>query len=286
MDEYCGYDVEDVHSGTELDEVMCETCGTIQPATNRFCSHCGEDLKKGIVKVKDKGNAKAVCVFVVFVINIVLIMVAASVINNMISENERKKEETSIEIPEISIPEISIPEIEIPDIEIPDLYEEGIGYPEGKYVAGEDIPIGEYIVISDNFGCDSIEDMPYFVVNDGERNLHFNFFNSFYVTLESGYTLETEDCTVYPIGRCPVDNTPFENQGVFKVGVDMEAGIYSVIPLDVEMNGSYWIFDSLEDYHNMSYLVESGDVPIAGAEIELKEGQYLQLDFSRLEKNK
>ena len=43
MDEYCGYDVEDVHSGTELDEVMCETCGTIQPAPNRFCSHCGED---------------------------------------------------------------------------------------------------------------------------------------------------------------------------------------------------------------------------------------------------
>ncbi len=286
MDEYCGYDVEDVHSGTELDEVMCETCGTIQPATNRFCSHCGEDLKKGIVKVKDKGNAKAVCVFVVFVINIVLIMVAASAINNMISENERKKEETSIEIPEISIPEISIPEIEIPDIEIPDLYEEGIDYPEGKYVAGEDIPVGEYIVISDNFGGDSIEDMSYFVVNDGERNLHFNFLNSFYVTLESGYTLETEDCTVYPIGRCSVDNTPFENQGMFKVGVDMEAGVYSVIPLDVEMNGSYWIFDSLEDYHNMSYLVESGDAPIAGAEIELKEGQYLQLDFSRLEKNK
>ena len=36
MDEYCGYDVEDVHSGTELDEVMCETCGTIQPAVIPF----------------------------------------------------------------------------------------------------------------------------------------------------------------------------------------------------------------------------------------------------------
>jgi hypothetical protein len=24
MDEYCGYDVEDIHSGTELDEVMCD----------------------------------------------------------------------------------------------------------------------------------------------------------------------------------------------------------------------------------------------------------------------
>ena len=54
MDEYCGYDVEDVHSGTELDEVMCETCGTIQPAVNDMCSYCGTKLKNGGTKKSKK----------------------------------------------------------------------------------------------------------------------------------------------------------------------------------------------------------------------------------------
>ena len=54
MDEYCGYDVEDVHSGTELDEVMCETCGTIQPAVNEMCSYCGTKLKNGGTKKSKK----------------------------------------------------------------------------------------------------------------------------------------------------------------------------------------------------------------------------------------
>ena len=58
MDEYCGYDVEDVHSGTDLDEVMCEVCGTIQPAANKVCSNCGEKIRKSSRNTAESGKKK------------------------------------------------------------------------------------------------------------------------------------------------------------------------------------------------------------------------------------
>ena len=45
MDEYCGYEVDDVYSGEVLDEVMCEVCGTIQPVEFKICSYCGAKIQ-------------------------------------------------------------------------------------------------------------------------------------------------------------------------------------------------------------------------------------------------
>ena len=58
MDEYCGYDVEDVYSEAVLDEVMCEVCGTIQPVENKVCSYCGEKIQCKEAKKARKKNKK------------------------------------------------------------------------------------------------------------------------------------------------------------------------------------------------------------------------------------
>ena len=58
MDEYCGYEVDDVYSGEVLDEVMCEVCGTIQPVENKVCSYCGAKIQSKEAKKARKKKRK------------------------------------------------------------------------------------------------------------------------------------------------------------------------------------------------------------------------------------
>ncbi len=58
MDEYCGYEVDDVYSGEVLDEVMCEVCGTIQPVENKICSYCGAKIQSKEAKKARKKKRK------------------------------------------------------------------------------------------------------------------------------------------------------------------------------------------------------------------------------------
>lgn len=303
MDEYCGYDVEDVHSGTELDEVMCEVCGTIQPATNKFCTHCGEDFKKGIIKEKNKGDGKNLnnlFVFIILIIIIAVIMILSSVLHNMLDENERRnKEKISIEIPEISMPEISIPDIDIPDIdmseiEMPDIEmpeidipenpvkddeNEGI-YPMGEYVVGEDIPAGEYLLYSDDL--EFVEDEgfceAYASLSDNEEEIFGSWFQySRYAKLEEGQYLDLAWCSAYDTSLHTIENNPFEHSGMFKVGVDVEAGAYKVKSIDGSDMHFYYVHDSLEDFDDDAMYEFFRENYTEEKIVTLEDGQYLEL---------
>ncbi len=309
-DEYCGYDTEDIHSEQELDEVMCEVCGTIQPATNKFCTHCGEDFKKGIIKDKNKvngKNSKNLLVFIILVIIIVVIMVGFSVLHNILDENERRnKEKISIEIPEISMPEISIPDIEIPDIEIPEIEvsdievpeidfsensvedDENVGvYPRGEYVVGEDIPAGEYLLYSDDLGNNVPEgfDEAYASLLDDEEEIFGSWFESSrYVKLEDGQYLDLAWCSAYDTSMHTIENNPFEHSGMFKVGVDVEAGTYKVKTIDDSDMYFYYVHDSLEDFDDDAMYEFFRENYTEEKIVTLENGQYLELFHCILEK--
>lgn len=305
MDEYCGYDVEDVHSGTELDEVMCEVCGTIQPATNKFCTHCGEDFKKGIIKDKNKVNGKNtnnLFVFIVLVIIIAVIMVISSVLHNILDENERRnKEKISIEIPKISMPEISIPDIEIPDVEIPDIEVPEIEIPEnpvkgnenkgvylmGEYVVGEDIPAGEYLLYSDDLGNNVPEGFgeAYASLSDDEEEIFGSWFEySRYAKLEEGQYLDLAWCSAYDTSMHTIENNPFEHPGMFKVGVDVEAGTYKVKTIDDSDMYFYYVHDSLEDFDDDAMYEFFRENYTEEKIVTLENGQYLELFHCVIEK--
>lgn len=285
MDEYCGYDVEDIHSGTELDEVMCEVCGTIQPATNKFCSHCGEEFQKGIlynksrnVDTKSNGFGK----FIVIIIIIAVIMAALSVFHNAKSKKEAKKE---FEIPEISVsmPEISIPDIDVPKFEIPQNSEkddenEGI-YLSGEYWVGVDIPAGEYLIVADNFS-----DIPNACIGlydkEMEQIISTWFQNTFYVNIEAGQYLHISWCTAVDLSQNIVDNNPFERAGMFKVGTDVKAGTYRIKAAEIENPYYFTVYDNLYEYNAFKKYTETLEYEIKDREkvITVVDGQYIELE--------
>lgn len=301
MDEYCGYDVEDVHSGTELDEVMCEVCGTIQPATNKFCTHCGEDFRKGKAKGKvtdGNKNKRGLVIFITLFVAISSAMVAVSAFHNAKGKNERSREieisEINVSIPEISMPEISIPDIEIPDIEIPDIEvpeieisenpveddeNEGV-YPMGEYVVGEDIPAGEYLLRSDDLGniVPDGSDEAYASLSDDAGEIFGSWFEySRYAKLEEGQYLDLAWCSAYDISMHAMENNPFEHSGMFKVGVDVKAGTYKVKTIDDSDMHFYYVHDSLEDFDDDAMYEFFRENYTEEKIVTLEDGQYLEL---------
>lgn len=288
MDEYCGYEVEDVHSGTEMDEVMCETCGTIQPATNKFCTHCGEDLKKEIIKggsSEDKKKIRSIVLCVVLIVAVVVAMVLSNVFHDLISEEKTVEgEEISIELPEISMPEISLPDIS--DFTVSEMDVNGVSsnsvdyYPVGEYVVGVDIPAGEYLLCSDDLGDNTPEwfGEAYASLSDDTEEIFGSWFQySRYAKLEDGQYLDLSWCNAYDVSSHTIENDPFEHPGMFKVGVDVEAGTYEVKAIDENSMHFYYVHDSLEDFDDAAMFDYFRENYGKKTEVTLKEGQYLEL---------
>ncbi len=301
MDEYCGYDVEDVHSGTELDEVMCEMCGTIQPATNKFCSHCGESFKKVIKNdaiesfyAYRKRKKRALVMFIatfVAIFVIYAIMIATSILSKGKSPKQPQKEfvvpEISVSMPEISIPEISVPDISDFTVSEEDLSEiqqnehnfKGDYFPMGWYAVGIDIPEGEYLLVADEYS-----EFPnsYIGVYDeyGTEIVSAMFQNTFYVTVKDGQQLDLSWCTAIDLDSNEFENNPFEHSGMFKAGTDFEAGTYRIEEDNDEYPCYFLVFDSFNEYDAYELYTETLDYEINDREkiITVEDGQYIQLE--------
>lgn len=297
MDEYCGYDVEDIHSGTELDEVMCEVCGTIQPATNKFCTHCGEGFKKGKIKGNssdDKKKSRSIILCVALLVAVVVAMVLSTVFHELISEDKPvKREEISIELPEISMPEISLPDVSDFTVSEEDLSHiqqygqafEGDYFPMGWYAVGIDIPAGEYLLVADEY---SEYPNAYFGLyeEDGMEIVSAMFQNTFYITVKDGQQLDLSWCTAIDLTSNEFDNNPFEQSGTFKVGVDFEAGTYRIERCIDGYPYYFLVFDSFDEYDVYELYTETLDYEINDREeiITVEDGQYLQLENCVIEK--
>ena len=306
MDEYCGYDVEDVHSGTELDEVMCETCGMIQPASNKFCSHCGESFAKGKkrdISIDEKRLSVQYTKFITFVITMVAFLILYFVTEAIETFKEKDNDgKIIIEIPEISasMPEISLPDISVPDISDFTVSEEDISnarqnendfegdfYPTGWYAVGIDIPVGEYLLVADEYS-----EFPNSYIGlydeNGTEIVSAMFQNTFYITVKDGQRLDLNWCTAIELDSNEFENNPFEQSGMFKAGIDFEAGTYRIKRDNDDYPHYFLVFDSFDEYDVYELYTETLDYEINDREeiITVEEGQYLQLENCVIVKEK
>lgn len=289
MDEYCGYKTEDVHSGTELDEVMCEMCGTIQPATNKFCSHCGEKIEKSIVKKGKSETARQKVFTLVISLSVVAVITAVAFVQDLLQDKIVEKIDERIDENSNSSLSVTIPEIDIPEFDIPEkeTAEEGV-YPRGEYVVGEDIPAGVYLLCSDDLG-DSVPDgfgAAYaYLIDDTDTVFDSWFEHSRYAKLEDGQYLDLSWCSAYDISMHTIENNPFEHSGMFKVGVDVEAGTYEVKAIDDNAMYFYYVHGSLEDFNDSAMYDYFRENYGKKTEVILEDGQYLEMYHCVLEKN-
>lgn len=151
-------------------------------------------------------------------------------------------------------------------------------YDAGMYKVGTDIPAGEYILKPSamayyQVATDSTGTLESIVSND-------NFSGTRYITVSDGQYLKLTGCTAYPAsyvsdGKVKNDNL---SGGMYKVGVDIEAGEYKVTP---EGDGYYEVDSSSAGTLDAIVANEnfSSDVYVT-----VSDGQYLKLSGATLSK--
>lgn len=149
-------------------------------------------------------------------------------------------------------------------------------YGDGQYKIGSDLDAGEYVLLSDSsayleIASDSTGKLESIIAND-------NFVNRSVVSVSSGQYLKIDGCTMYAFADAPAVNITdgILPEGMYKVGVDLDAGEYKVVP-----DGSGYVEVSSDSTHNLDSII-SNDILSGEQYITVKDGQYLKLSGAHL----
>lgn len=158
-------------------------------------------------------------------------------------------------------------------------------YPQGdNYNIGNTIPEGYYILIYNGYP-DVYGDAYWgtYAAPDGEESNSWFQYSSI-VKLEGHGYFEMSWCDAYPLEKYTGENNPFEHSGMFRVGVDVEAGTYKVLsPYEDEgLKSELAVHEDIDsiDYEKI-YMPDSYEVE----EVTLHDGEILEMRFCVLEKN-
>lgn len=152
--------------------------------------------------------------------------------------------------------------------------------------AGKFIPEGEYLLYADHEYFTDINIRLYKDTygNEVEPYAWLGTDYSRYVLVEEGQCIELDNCTAYDTDIYTLEeNNPFEHPGMFKVGVDLEAGTYNIVSYYDNINDYYYyITDDLKELNSMGEFdgTFSDGVP---TEITVKDGDYILLGHCILE---
>lgn len=153
-------------------------------------------------------------------------------------------------------------------------------YPAGMYKVGTDIPSGEYVLIPTG------SNMAYFEVtnsNDGKTESivsNDNFNGREIVTISDGQYINVSHATIYKIDEAPAINKSAKEflPGMYRIGIDIPAGEYTVAPTD-SIDGYYEI-DS-DSSHSFNAILGNGTVNHKQY-LNLESGQYIKLSRAKL----
>ena len=152
-------------------------------------------------------------------------------------------------------------------------------YKPGTYIAGDDIPAGEYKIFTDSMGYvevskDSSGEMDSIITND-------NFTTFIYLTIEDGQYLKLQMSEAVPVEEAPAyDSDDGYVEGMYKVGVDIPAGEYNVISDNDDMMA--YIEVSKDSTGSMESIVTNDNFE-GNKYITVEEGQYLTLQMAHIE---
>lgn len=139
-------------------------------------------------------------------------------------------------------------------------------YPADTYIAGEDIPPGEYILYAENMDAgfrlyaDTSQEI-------SDMTMYFDY-NSI-VTIENGNLLKLSDCYAVPIEENPIIDT--SSTGMFKVGLHIPAGEYQ---LEATGDGGRYAIFPDSTYTD----IISNEEFDTQTSLSVSDGQYLDLN--------
>ncbi|MBE6853316.1 MAG: hypothetical protein E7505_07540 [Ruminococcus sp.] len=160
-------------------------------------------------------------------------------------------------------------------------------YKSGTYECGTDIPEGEYIVVSDGEGYEDFY-MGVYTQSDcsEDSRLYADFYaGNVYVRLSEGQFIDFSNATLYDMELNDITVAQRKYGAMYKVGKDIEPGVYRIVPTTEDYGCEYTIYSSLDSIipvvKENNYFDFSDSEPVT---VELSEGEYIRLRFAGLEK--
>lgn len=157
---------------------------------------------------------------------------------------------------------------------------EQAGFISGMYKVGQDMPAGEYKL----FATDGLAGVSYFeIAKDSSNSLdsiiaNDNFFSFSYVTVSEGEYFKFTDARAVPADQAerssPVDGR--YGSGMYKVGVDIPAGEYKVLPEEDSTLGFGYVEVTKTSRHTLDDILFNDNFEDQRY-ITLENGQYLKL---------
>lgn len=231
---------------------ICTECRSKIPMESKICPHCGHK-KNSISALKTWGTIA------------IIVMVVALILYKFQNKSQELKD-FSLPIEAVSFStDLSIHKAE--EIE---------PIKGGTYEIGKGVQAGEYIVInSDNSypgffelrktNSDKFED----IIGNG------TVYNYSIITVSDGQVLELNNIDMYPFNSVtfsePTDG--IYKPGMYKVGVNIKAGSYKIIPTD--MYSTYTIVK--DSTYNSDNILETNYIDRA-TYINLKDNQYIIIE--------
>lgn len=169
-----------------------------------------------------------------------------------------------------------------PETEPPAILPTGF-YPEHVYRVGDKsvpaeyyMPAGYYMIIAnDNYDHSAC----WSVVNQNSDSINLWFQYSNIVRLENGWNFNMTMCDAYSLDTFDGENNPFEHPGMFRIGIDVPAGTYRIIPTTDQHYEAWAVHENIEsvDYEEINR--STYDKTDEDIEVTLKEGNILELRF-------
>ncbi|MBR3629518.1 MAG: hypothetical protein IKN55_03490 [Oscillospiraceae bacterium] len=167
------------------------------------------------------------------------------------------------------------------------------GLKAGAYKVGEDLPPGRYLLISDDYNISGDDGMRYgdfhyavystYTMTESRKIGGGWIKNTAYVEVEDGQSLEFSFATL--VTEDAFDPDPFWKSGMFLVGKDVKPGTYSVVAVDNQYSGMFWVYDRIPSDTSATQILDEGYIGMSGEaeEVTLEEGQVLVTDFCILQ---
>ena len=228
-------------------------------------------------------------------VEIILIGIAMAVLTGivaivfMFAEPKKVNDKTESSVKSTYVPYTS-PPTEPPSTSPPgfypdnrDVYCVGAEYASEEYYMAEDV----YMLIANSDDGKA----EFMTIGTDEENWQemeqYYFQHSCIVKLEKGYNFMPTYCDAYSLDIFDdygIENSPFENGGMFRVGIDVPAGNYRIIVQDEqEIYNRVVIYDDI-DKIKYSDSPENNLLNKNTSEITLKDGEILDLYGCLLEK--
>lgn len=246
----------------------CENCGTVfeaeQPQERVVPAAAAESAEKS-----------ALPVFVAGILTLIVLAVASAIIVGILQERSKGLSGGTISAV-LSGESVNSKEY---------MREKGV-YTGDIFAVGEDIPAGEYLVMSDgkagdSFYCGIYSDKS---VSDSSKIYGDWNQNCTYVMLEEGQYIKASWAVIYDIEKNDIKPDPFAGGGMYKAGRDIEAGTYTIVLDDSGHSGSYSVYYSINSVAPVSK--SSGYISSQTDEktVTLSDGEYIKMKYCRLKK--